>query len=302
MSRRRLLGAMLLVAAGACIPQLGPNDALITSTRILAIRADPAEAAPGAKVTFMAFVAGPDGTVTDAGVDWDFCTAPKPITEDNVVSNECLGSSALVAAGEGPSVTAPTPADGCSIFGPDVSSSGLRPRDPDSTGGYYQPLRADLTGTDSAFELARIHCDLANANAAQAAAFAAAYTLNLNPTLLPLTATIAGVPASLTTIPAGARVELEASWPAASAETFAYFDPVSQTLTTQREAMQVAWYTSTGSLDTESTGRASGDMSTTTDDGWDAPSTTGTVHLWIVLRDSRGGVDFAETDVTVVAP
>ena len=117
-----------------------------------------------------------------------------------------------------------------------------------------------------------------------------------------MTATIASVPASLTAIPAGARVELEASWPAASAETFAYFDPVSQTLTTQREAMQVAWYTSAGSLDTESTGRASGDMSTTTDDGWDAPGTTGTVHVWIVLRDSRGGVDFAETDVTVVAP
>ena len=72
-------------------------------------------------------------------------------------------------------------------------------------------------------------------------------------------------------------------------------------MTTQRESMQVAWYSSGGTLDTESTGRAADDLATTTDDGWDAPESAGTVHLWVVLRDSRGGADFAETDVTVVA-
>lgn len=302
MRARVLAGVVLLAAIAACIPQLGPNDALITSTRILAVREDPAEATPGTKVTFTAFVAGPDGTVTDADVGWSFCTAPLPLTEDNIVSNACLGSSSLVPAGAGSPVAASTPSDGCSVFGPDVSSSGLRPAAPDSTGGYYQPLRADLAGTDSAVELVRIHCDLANADAAEATAFAKAYTLNQNPTLQPLTATVDGNPTSLTAIPAGARAILEASWPASSAETFAYFDAVSQTVTTQRESMQVAWYTSAGSLDTESTGRASDDMTTTTDDGWDAPGSAGTVHLWVVLRDSRGGVDFAETDVTVVSP
>jgi hypothetical protein len=288
-----------VVATTTCVPPLGPDDSLVTTPRILAVRADPAEAAPGKAVTFTAFVAGPDGTVTDAALAWSFCTAPKPLTEDNVVSNVCLGSSSLVAAGQGPATTAKTPTNGCAIFGPDVSSSGLRPRDPDSTGGYYQPLRVDLAGSDSAFELARIHCDLANADAAAASAFAAAYTLNQNPQLQPLIATMNGSSAPLTAIPTGARVSLEASWPAASAETFAYFDPVSEAVTTQREAMQVAWYASGGTLDTESTGRASDDMATTTDVGWDAPGAAGTVHLWIVLRDSRGGVDFADVDVTV---
>jgi hypothetical protein len=192
-----------------------------------------------------------------------------------------------------------TPGDGCKTFGPDVSSAGLRPRDPDGTGGYYQPLRADLAGTDSAFELVRIHCDLADADAMAASAFAAAYQLNQNPQLLPLTATIGGSPVALTAIPTGARITLEASWPDASAETFAYFDPVSQAVTSQRESMQVAWYSSGGALDSESTGRASDDLTTTTDDGWVAPSTAGTVHLWIVLRDSRGGVDFAAYDLVV---
>jgi hypothetical protein len=293
------LGLALLLGVATCIPPLGPGDSLVTSTRILAVRADPAEAAPGASVTFTSFVASPDGTVPGADIAWSFCTAPKPLTEDNVVSNVCLGDASLVPAGGGPTTTASTPTNGCSVFGPDVGSTGARPRDPDSTGGYYQPLRADLAGADSAFELARIHCDLADADAATATAFAAAYKLNLNPQLLPLTATLGGSPVALNAIPTGARITLEASWPPASAETFAYFDPVAQALTTQREAMQVAWYSSGGTLDTESTGRASDDMATTTDDGWDAPGSAGTVHLWVVLRDSRGGVDFAEVDLVV---
>lgn len=297
--RRHLVPLALACATATCVPSLGPGDSLVTSTRILAVRANPAEAPPGASVTFTSLVASPGGTVMNASIAWSFCSAPKPLTEDNVVSNACLDSSSLVAAGTGPSTTTSTPGNGCSIFGPDVSSAGLRPRDPDATGGYYQPLRADLTGTDSAFELARIHCDLADADAMDAATFAAAYQLNLNPQLLPLTATIDGVPTSLTAIPSGARVTLEASWPDTSAETFAYFNPVAQVVTTQRESMQVAWYSTGGALDSESTGRSSEDPATTTDDGWGAPSTAGTVHLWVVLRDSRGGVDFAEYDLAV---
>ena len=184
------------------------------------------------------------------------------------------------------------------MFGPDAPSTS-RPRDADATGGYYQPLRAALAGADTGFELARIHCDLANADAAAATAFAAAYQLNQNPQLLPLGASLDGVPVALTAIPAGGRVTLEASWPAASAETFAYFDPVSQTVTSQREAMQVAFYVSGGALDTESTGRAADDLATATDDGWNAPAVATTVHLWVVLRDSRGGVGFAAYDLIV---
>ncbi len=301
MTRRPLPFAFALVfAATTCVPPLGPSDSLVTSTRILAVRADPAEARPGTRVTFTSLVAAPGGTVTGARIGWSFCTAPKPLAEDNVVSNACLGASALIAAGSGPATTAATPTDGCSVFGPATPSASFRPRDPDGTGGYYQPLRADLAGADTAFELARIRCDLADADANAASAFAAAYRPNQNPRLLPLTATLDRAPVALTAIPSGARIVLEASWPAASAETFAYFDPASQTVTSQRESMQVAWYASSGALDTASTGRASNDPETTTDDGWNAPGAAGTVHLWIVLRDSRGGVDFAEYDLEVV--
>lgn len=300
-ARARCCGvALLVVAPASCVPTLSGSDSLITGTRILAIKAEPAEAAPGAKVTFTPLVVGPDGTMSAAPMTWDFCTAQKPITDDNVVSNACLGSGALVAAGAGPTATANTPAKGCSLFGPDTASTGFRPRDPDSTGGFYQPLRAALPGAPDAFALARIHCDLPNASASAAAAFSKAYKLNQNPKLQPLTATVNGASVALGSIPAGARVTLEASWPASSAETFAYFDPSSQTVTTQREAMQVAWYASDGSFDTESTGRASGDMATTSDDAWQAPDAAQTTHVWTVLRDSRGGIDFASYDLVTV--
>ena len=87
------------------------------------------------------------------------------MTEDNVVSNVCLQTRRSSPAGSGPSTVAKTPSKGCSLFGPDVRHDGFRPRDPDMTGGYYQPLRADLAGADTAFELARIQCDLAGADA-----------------------------------------------------------------------------------------------------------------------------------------
>jgi hypothetical protein len=292
-------GATLAVTA-TCIPNLGPGDSLITSPRVLAVRAVPAEANPGTPVTFTAFAVDTGGTIPSPKIIWDFCTAPLPLTEDNVVSNACLGASSIVPAGFGEATTAPTPEDACALFGPDVIQGDFRPPDPDSTGGYYQPLRALMSGSDAVFELARIHCDLANASASAVKAFAAAYKLNQNPTLLPLTGAIRGSPVPLDAIPAGASLVLTASWPASSAETFAYYDPATATVTTQREAMQVAWYSTADSLETEATGRTSTDSATTTTDTWTAPSAPGTSHAFVVLRDSRGGVDFVDTELTVV--
>jgi hypothetical protein len=33
---------------------------------------------------------------------------------------------------------------------------------------------------------------------------------------------------------------------------------------------------------------------------WTAPEESGTVYLWVVLRDSRGGLDFAGYELNVV--
>jgi hypothetical protein len=292
--------ACVVVTAPSCVPSLANDDSRIDTMRVLAVRAEPAEAKPGTTVTFTALVASPAGAVATAPITWDFCSAPKPLTDDDVVSDACLDTSSLVPAGEGESTVVATPSNGCSLFGPDTPPGGFRPVDPDVTGGYYQPVRADFPGSDTTFELARIECDLANAPTAAVSQFTASYHANVNPMLAPLVATVDGVAVSLSSIHAGVRVILAASWPAASAESYAYFDPASQTVVTKRESMQVAWYSTGGTLDTESTGRAENDPATATTDGWLAPSTPSSVHLWIVLRDSRGGVDFAAYDVTVV--
>jgi hypothetical protein len=291
--------AIVALATATCIPDLGPGDSLITSTRILGVRAIPAEADPGTSVTFTAFVVDEEGTVAAPHVVWDFCTAPLPITEDNVVSNACLESSSLVAAGLGGTTTTITPSNGCELFGPDVVQANFRPPDPDATGGYYQPLRAAIAGAGQAFELARIHCELANADATAVDAFTKAYKLNQNPTLLPLTGTVSGAATSLAAVPSGASLVLTASWPASAAETFAYYDPATGNVTTQRESMQVAWYSTAGALQTEATGRTSTDLATTSTNTWTAPSAPGISHLFVVLRDSRGGVDFADAELTV---
>lgn len=296
---RPWIGVALALSGAACAPDLGPADSLVTSTRILAVRAEPAEAKPGTTATFTPLVASPTGTIASPATAWDFCSAPRPLTTDDVVSPACINGTSLTPAGRGAILTASTPVDGCSLFGPDTASEGLRPVDPDATGGYYQPLLASLAGEDTAVDLVRITCDLSGASAATAAAFAAAYVPNSNPELLPLTATIGGAPATFASIPSGARVALQASWPASSAETYAYFDAASDTVTTQREAMSVAWFSSGGALDAEATGRAADDFATRSDNGFTAPTAAGTVHLWIVLRDSRGGVDFASYDLAV---
>jgi hypothetical protein len=63
--------------------------------------------------------------------------------------------------------------------------------------------------------------------------------------------------------------------------------------------MRVAWYASAGDFDAQSTGRGETDPVLFTDNTWTVPSAPGKVHIWIVLRDSRGGVDFAGYDFDV---
>jgi hypothetical protein len=296
----RFRSVLLTLALAACEPDLPTDDGLVTAPRVLAVRGDPAEAKPGTAVTYTAFVALPDGSATAPPIAWAYCTAPKPPGENNVVSPACLGPSSTVPAGSGPVITAEIPSTACALFGPDTPPGGFRPRDPDDTGGYYQPLRAELAGSEPAFHLERLLCDLGMAPAEIATTFAAEYTPNQNPHLMPLSASIAGVTVSFDAIPKGTRVRVVASWSSGDAETFSYFDRTTESVTTRREAMSLAWYVSAGQLDVATTGRAEADFALSTDNVWTTPSSGGHATLWVVLRDSRGGVDFAVYDAQIV--
>ncbi len=298
---RRLAIALALPISGeACRPEFNEDEALVTTARVLAVKSEPAEVKPGAPLLFTGFVALPPSSPEPATLVWRFCVAPKPPTVDNVVAPACLDSASLQPAGEGFTIMAATPSAACTLFGPNVAASGFRPRDPDVTGGYFQPLRVDLKGADPVFHLQRLECGLAGAPADIASAFGHEYVPNQNPHLEPLLATIAGEQAELRQIPAGAAVEFTVSWAAAEAESYAYFDRAAQAIRTRRESMRVTWHASAGKLNTESSGRAEGDPGLSSSNVWTAPSTAGSARLWIVLGDSRGGVDFVAQDLEVI--
>lgn len=279
--------ALLACAIAACKPDFGERASLVTAPRLLAVRAEPAEEAPGATVTLTPLVASPDGTVASPEVRWSFCATAKPPSENDVVAAACL-SGAVQPVAAGAHATAALPSDGCVLFGPEPPP-GARPRDADATGGFYQPVRADVGGASS-IALVRLACKLGSASAEAAADLAARYHANQNPTL-----TLA-VPASASP---GAHAVLRASWRPEDAEAYVAFDPASQTVRDRREAMRVSWFASAGAFDADHTGQGEGDTATATDDGWTAPDAPGVAHIWVVLRDSRGGVAFAGADILV---
>lgn len=311
--KRAVLAVACLVA---CKPELGDPASLVTEPRILAVRSEPAEVKPDRGVAYRALVATPTGVASPA-VAWGFCTEPAPLSSNNVVNDACLARADPLPA-DGIEVQGTIPIAACSVFGPTPPAPRpgeppLRPHDADVTGGYYQPVRAVATLDGAALPagigLTRITCDLANAPFDVAADFSARYRPNVNPTLVGVTAVTASARGSgdgtalgtePTTLPAHTAVTLRATWTADSVESFPVFDPESRTLVDHREAMRVSWFVSGGELSSERTGRGEAETDTFADDTWTTPD-PGPAYLWVVLRDSRGGVVFAAYPV-MLAP
>jgi hypothetical protein len=292
--------AVALLAAG-CTPDFDDRESIMKGPRILAVRGDPPEVRPGESATYTALLAGPDGTLDGAGTQWAFCAAPMPLTENGPVSSACLGDAVRPLGDAAPSVSAATPADACALFGPDTPPGDFRPRDPDSTGGFYQPVRVEALGR-VAFGLERITCNLPNAPLEAAVELAQRYHANKNPALLPLVATVRGAPVALDGIPAGEDVRFEVGWKGEDAEGFPAFDPKLQAVIDRREALRVFWYATAGAFQTDVTGRSEAETETSVSNAWRAPAQATRVFLWLVLRDSRGGVDFASYELSVGAP
>ena len=277
--------ALLLAAVAACAPSSGPPLSRIDSPRVIALRGTPAEAPPGAAVTWDALVALDDG----APLAWSLCRTPRPLTTNDVVSPDCLSRGD--ALGSAPSVNATLPDDACQLFGPELANARARSVAADASGGFYQPYRAALGSADS-IGLQRLACPLAGATADVAAEFHMRYTPNQNPQPGPLR--IGDAPADGATVTAGARVTLTVDWP--TDEIYPVLDVATETLVDHREAMRVSWYASGGDLDEERTGRAADDPASSSDNVL-TPS-AGAVQIWAVVRDDRGGVGWVHASLT----
>ena len=335
--RLKVLTAFAAVAAG-CQPNLNDTTSVVTTPTILAVQSSPAEAPPQGNVSYTALVVDASGELPAAPVLWSYCNARNPLSNLGPVAPQCVqaGASSLQSIGVGQSASSPIPELACTNFGPNPPSAMAgqpagSPVDPDSTGGYYQPVTLFLpeaSGTQILLYDMRLSCGFAGANEAGQAELLARYHLNTNPSVASLTA--AGAPlvndsgGQTNAAAAGQTLELEVAWPTcplvdvcgdgvcgadesamscpvdcktphgcAGAERYVNFDLATQSVLDARESIQVSWYATAGTFVNDSTGRASSDTAVTSEDGWQAPAQPGTVHLWVVLHDARGGIGWA---------
>ncbi len=305
----RVIPAFVVIGLG-CAPDFEVDLALVDRPRVLALASTPAEAAPGEVVLLTALVATPEGTSGDAALDWSTCLARRPLAELGAIAADCvaLEESAIAAIGQGVAVEATLPDDACRLFGPEPppampgEPSG-RPVDPDPTGGYYQPILGLFDEGELNLLKVRLACGLAGATQAQAADYTARYRRNVAPAVAEF-----GIVDGSVSVGAGEPIDLRVRWAdcpeqvedgCTGAETHVFFDPIALEVATRREAIAVAWYATAGEFDDPRTGRGSDDLEPSSDNDWTAPREPGTVHLWVVLRDDRGGVGWAELDLEV---
>jgi hypothetical protein len=339
-SRPALLPAVLGVVAvvAACKPNLNDTTSIVTTTTVLAVQSNPAEATPSTPVTYTALVADPSGDVHSAPVHWSYCNERNPLSNLGPVAVQCVeqGNAALQVIGAGLTASATIPTLACTNFGPNppAATAGQpagRPVDPDTTGGYYQPVSVFLPGASGTQILLydmRLSCGFAGANEDSQGELQARYHLNDNPAVAALTANGSALAQDTTgktnTVASGQTVALEVSWPTcplvdacgdgicgadeslkscpadcktphgcAGAERYVNFDLGSQGVIDARESIQVSWYATGGTFANDSTGRDTGDTAVTSDNSWQAPSQAGPVHMWAVLHDARGGIGWA---------
>ena len=61
----------------------------------------------------------------------------------------------------------------------------------------------------------------------------------------------------------------------------------------------ISWFVTAGAFDDSTTGRAEDDPTAWTENAWQSPGAAETAFLWLVLHDSRGGIDFTAYTLTV---
>src|SRR5262245_5176821 len=111
---------LMLSMCAACRPEVGDPASLVRTARILGVRAEPPESKPGNSVSYEVLVASPDGTTVDPAAYWAFCLTPKPLSENDAVNTVCWEDAYLPFGGPSAKITARTPKDACSLFGPET--------------------------------------------------------------------------------------------------------------------------------------------------------------------------------------
>lgn len=231
-SRASLFVLLSSMAATACIPEFDDDLAAVTAPRVLAVRSEPAEVAPGGTAQLSVLVAAPEGSERSTDeLTWALCLARKPLTELGPVAQTCVDEfgrqlDIFEYLGEGASVEASVPSDACQNFGPtqpigeDGSVSG-RAVDPDLSGGYHHPV---VVGDDDEVALGaiRLACGTVPLSSRELVRFNSGYRPNENPTIEKLELRSEGTSVEVepgldgegARVAPASKVEFVVSWPA----------------------------------------------------------------------------------------
>ncbi len=297
---RRIVAAASLIALG-CTPEFDDAPWRIEEARVLAIATSPAEARPGDPVLLTALTASPQGTL-DAAPLWSVCTRPRASAERTSVTAGCLEEDFL----EPTAATMGVLSDACARFGPNPppiegDAAPQRPADPDPSGGYFLPIRAE-TEDAAAFGALRIRCDLPGVTRAIFDAFEDRYVANESPRIEGVSLS-GGALLSLegvATVEGLSQTEITVELPADASEAYVRYDSANGVLVDEREWLRVQWFVTDGQLSAgQQTVFPSGTGSEVASTSWTAPLGPTTVHGWIVVTDARGGVAWTAFTIRV---
>jgi hypothetical protein len=330
------------LAVWGCVPTFSDETSQISERRVLAIRSEPAEPKPGASVTLHALLVDKEGELEDAGeVAWAFCLSRKPLTELGPIAPECLTKFGKETAevpeiGVGENVIATIPSDACRRFGP--LSPPLEPgqtvpgraADPDTTGGFFQPI---LAGEDDpVVSRVRLLCGPSGLPQSESVVFNQGYRPNEHPSPSELFVVRGKKRESIDgeiEVRRGDSLEFVAQFPSCPSEPdcgdglctayenatvcpedcagepvgcsgpegYLYADPEQRATVLTREHLEIGWFSSGGRFELATTDDA--DEPGLVQNVWQAPERTGEMNVWLVVRDDRGGISWQAVRIRV---
>ena len=259
---------------GGCQSFPDPPVSFVAGLRVLGIKAEPPQLAPGESTTVTALVVDTNGGTPTAS--WSQCLVP-PLPGQSVNPSCADGSS--------PSDLEPI-GDGLSIpfVMPQVTAAQLGA--PDATGGVYLPLVAAVDSeAEAVTAVYRVRLgDAANSDPNNSS--------NTNPTIAGVFSVDASGamtaldPTAPTLVPTGGAVTLTVTFAPDSAQTYTAADGRVTT-----EVLTTSWFCTAGNLSFEKTSATQPQTVLHLDQR--PPAAGAQIDLYAVGRDERGGTDFA---------
>jgi hypothetical protein len=286
------LAALAMVIA-ACSNHDDPAS-YVTGLRVIAVKAEPPEVPIGGGTTTLTTLAI-DTLGRPIGVDWAVCLDPP--SQGQAINPDCItqpDGGALVTAGSGTATPITVPAIPLAALGR-----------PDASGGVYLPLIARVSaGSDSLVASYLLRLGVIGAP-------------NQNPTLSGISIVPDGVDGGASggdlvplddthpqVVHAGDKITLRATFQPDSAERYLIYDGDPRTTAPRQvtETLAVSWFATAGTFGGASTGVDVPDTVFHLDQARNGPdvhlpASGGTIELWAVGRDERGGTDFLHRSI-----